>query len=77
MTDFIIYTQEDLATKLNTNIQTITYLRESGCLKFIKIGKRFLCTSKWLEEFFDDYAGDDLSNLVLMYKANSKTGIES
>ncbi|MBR3381000.1 MAG: helix-turn-helix domain-containing protein [Bacillus sp. (in: Bacteria)] len=67
--DVIVYTQDDLAQKLNTNVQTISYLRQSGCIKFIKIGKRFLTTGKWLSEFFDSYAGDDLSNYYLMSDA--------
>lgn len=72
--DVVVYTQEDLAQKLNTNVQTISYLRQSGCIRFIKIGKRFLTTGKWLSDFFENYSGDDLSNYSLMNEAACNSG---
>ena len=67
-----IYTQEDLAELLGTHIQTITALRESKCITFIKIGKRYITTKEFILDFFHDYANCDLSNKLLMIKAYEK-----
>ena len=67
-----IYTQEELAELLGTHVQTITALRESKCISFIKVGKRYITTKEFILDFFHDYANYDLSNKLSMIKAYEK-----
>lgn len=57
----MLYTVQEVADILKTNINYVYELHKSGLLKFLKIG-RLKCRKSALEEFLKKYEGMDISD---------------
>lgn len=55
------FTSQDLADKLHCNVRQIGKLRRNGLLKGIRAGHGYVFSEKEIEQFYDTYAGADLS----------------
>lgn len=72
MDELKTYGVSDVASTLKTTRQKVNELRLSGCLKFLKVGKRYLCTSQELQRFLKDYEGYNLANYESMVEARKE-----
>lgn len=55
------YTTADIAAELHCNVRQIGKLRRNGLLKGIRAGHGYVFSEKEIEQFYDTYAGADLS----------------
>ena len=69
MNEKIVYSVEELCEMLSTNRQRIYVLIESGILKSLKLGKKYLVTSQNLQMFLEDYGDQDISNMDACIKS--------
>lgn len=61
MAEEMLYTVEEVAEILKTNINYVYSLRKAGLLRFLKIG-RLKCRKSTLEAFLAEYEGKDLTD---------------
>ena len=57
-----MYNQQEVAELLGCNKETVRILRETGCIKPIKIGRQYMFSYFELEKFQKDFSGLDVSN---------------
>ena len=67
-----MYTREEVGELLGAHKDTVVMLSEVGCLKSIKIGKRYMYSYEAIKQFQNDYAGLDVSNKYKALEANKK-----
>jgi excisionase family DNA binding protein len=67
--DLKMYNQEELAAILGCHKDTVRLLRETKCIKCIKIGKQYMFSSEEIKNFQKDFLDFDLSNRLNMLKA--------
>lgn len=61
MAEEMLYTVEEVAEILKTNVNYVYSLRKAGLLRFLKIG-RLKCRRSTLEAFLAEYEGKDLTD---------------
>lgn len=69
--DVRMYTREEVAEIIGCHKDHVVMLSEVGCLKTIKIGKRYMYSYDAIKNFQNDYEGFDLSNKVKALQAYS------
>lgn len=57
----ILYTVDEVAKLLKTNVDYVYTLHKAGLLRFMKIG-RLKCRKETLEKFLEQYDGLDVSD---------------
>ena len=57
----MLYTVNEVAEILKTNVDYVYKLQRSGMLRFMKLG-RLKCRKKTLEEFLERYDGCDITD---------------
>lgn len=57
----MLYTVQEVAQILKTNVDYVYKLNKAGLLKFMKLG-RLKCRKKSLEEFLEKYDGCDVTD---------------
>ena len=57
----MLYTAQEVAAILKTNVSYVYKLQQSGLIRFMKIG-RLKCRKSALEEFLAKYDGCDLTD---------------
>lgn len=62
--DVRMYTREEVAELIGCHKDHVVMLSEVGCLKSIRIGRRYMYSYEALKQFQRDYAGLDVSNRV-------------
>ncbi len=67
-----MYTREEVGELLGAHKDTVVMLSEVGCLKSIKIGKRYMYSYEAIKKFQNDYAGLDVSNKYKALEAKKK-----
>ena len=61
--DLRLYTREEVAAIFgDCSVNTITLLTEIGCIKAIRIGKRYLYSYDSIKKFEKEYESLDVSN---------------
>lgn len=60
--DVRMYTREEVAELIGCHKDHVVMLSEVGCLKSIRIGRRYMYSYEVLKQFQRDYAGLDVSN---------------
>lgn len=60
--DVRMYTREEVAELIGCHKDHVVMLSEVGCLKSIRIGRRYMYSYEALKQFQRDYAGLDVSN---------------
>lgn len=68
-TNDLAVTTEMAAKLLNTTVNNMHRLRQTGCIRAVKLGKNFLYSMDEIKRFLNDYAGMDLSNEANMIEA--------
>lgn len=53
---------DDASKYLMTTTRKIALYRQTGLLKFAKLGKNYVYKKTWLDEFMETWSGYDLSN---------------
>ena len=61
-TDIRMYTREEVAKMIGCHKDLVVMLSEVGCLKSIRIGKRYMYSYESIKQFQKDYEGLDVSN---------------
>ena len=56
-----LFTVQEVAKLLKTNVSTVYKLNKAGLLKFMKLGS-LKCTEKTLREFLERYDGFDVTD---------------
>ena len=69
--DVRMYTREEVAEIIGCHKDHVVMLSEVGCLKSIRIGKRYMYSYEAIKQFQKDYEGLDLSNKVKALQAYS------
>lgn len=67
-----MYTREEVAEFFCCHKDYVTMISDVGCLKAIKMGKRFMYSYEAIKQFQKEYEGMDLSNRVKATKAFSE-----
>lgn len=57
----MLYTVQEVAEILKTNVDYVYKLQKAGIIRFIKIG-RLKCRKSTLEEFLEKFDGQDISD---------------
>lgn len=70
-TDIRMYTRDEVAEMIGCHKNHVVMLSEVGCLKSIRIGKRYMYSYEAIKQFQKDYEGLDLSNKVKALQAYS------
>ncbi len=70
-TDVRMYTREEVAEMIGCHKDHVVMLSEVGCLKSIRIGKRYMYSYEAIKQFQKEYEGLDLSNKVKAMQAYS------
>lgn len=70
-TDIRMYTRDEVAEMIGCHKDHLVMLSEVGCLKSIRIGKRYMYSYEAIKQFQKDYEGLDLSNKVKALQAYS------
>lgn len=70
-TDIRMYTRDEVAEMIGCHKDHVVMLSEVGCLKSIRIGKRYMYSYEAIKQFQKDYEGLDLSNKVKALQAYS------
>ena len=60
--DDLVYTTEELATKLKTYPEKINQLRRWGAIEAIKKGSGYIFTRRSVDRFLEVFDGTDISN---------------
>ena len=68
-------TQAQLMKLLNCSESHVTFLREMGIIPAIRTGRNYMFSPVSIQNFFDDYAGLDVSNRIKAMR--SKEIVES
>lgn len=66
-----MYTRDEVAEMIGCHKDHVVMLSEVGCLKSIRIGKRYMYSYEAIKQFQKDYEGLDLSNKVKALQAYS------
>lgn len=69
--DIRMYTRDEVAEMIGCHKDHVVMLSEVGCLKSIRIGKRYMYSYEAIKQFQKDYEGLDLSNKVKALQACS------
>lgn len=69
--DIRMYTRDEVAEMIGCHKDHVVMLSEVGCLKSIRIGKRYMYSYEAIKQFQKDYEGLDLSNKVKALQAYS------
>lgn len=69
--DIRMYTRDEVAEMIGCHKDHVVMLSEVGCLKSIRIGKRYMYSYEGIKQFQKDYEGLDLSNKVKALQAYS------
>lgn len=69
--DVRMYTREEVAEMIGCHKDHVVMLSEVGCLKSIRIGKRYMYSYEAIKQFQKEYEGLDLSNKVKAMQAYS------
>ncbi|WP_349820343.1 DNA-binding protein [Catenibacterium sp. RTP21428st1_D7_RTP21428_210409] len=75
MNDLQMITQEELTKLIHCSEAHVTFLRELGIIPAIKTGRNYMFSPVSIQNFFDDYAGLDVSNRIKAMR--SKEIVES
>lgn len=70
--DIRMYTREEVATLIGCHKDHVVMLTEVGCLKTIRIGKRYMYSYEAIKLFQKEYQGMDLSNRIRATEAYLK-----
>ena len=60
--DIRMYTREEVADMIGCHKDNVVMLSEVGCLKAIRIGRRYMFSYEAIKQFQHDYEGLDVSN---------------
>lgn len=60
--DLRMYTREEVAELIGCHKDHVVMLSEVGCLKSIRIGRRYMYSYESIKQFQHDYEGLDVSN---------------
>lgn len=71
----ITLSTEQAVKSLNTSEETLKLLREFGCLKGMRLGKKFSYSIIEIEEFLNLYRGCDMSNRYTIAAAVKERGL--
>lgn len=69
--DVRMYIREEVAEIIGCHKDHVVMLSEVGCLKSIRIGKRYMYSYEAIKQFQKEYEGLDLSNKVKAMQAYS------
>ncbi|SUO03185.1 Uncharacterised protein [Faecalicoccus pleomorphus] len=69
--DIRMYTRDEVSEMIGCHKDHVVMLSEVGCLKSIRIGKRYMYSYEAIKQFQKDYEGLDLSNKVKALQAYS------
>lgn len=69
--DIRMYTRDEVAEMIGCHKDHVVMLSEVGCLKSIRIGKRYMYSYEAIKQFQKDYEGLDLSNKLKALQAYS------
>lgn len=72
----MLYTVDEVAGILKTNVNYVYSLQRSGLLRFLKIG-RLKCRKSTLEAFLEEYEGKDLTNPYDVKELEAGTEIQA
>lgn len=61
--------REEVAELFGCHVDNVSMLTEVGCIKSIKIGKRYMYSYEAIKQFQDKYEGFDVSNRVKAFDA--------
>lgn len=64
MENLRMVTQEELTKLINCSENHVTFLRELGIIPAIRTGRNYMFSPIAIQNFFNDYAGLDVSNRV-------------
>lgn len=70
--DLQMYTREQVAEMFACHITNVGMLTDVGCLKAIKIGKKYMYSYESIKEFETKYIGCDLSNRTFAIEAKER-----
>ena len=70
----LLYTVQEVAEILKTNISYVYRLQQAGLLRFMKIG-RLKCRKSTLEEFIAKYDGYDISDPYNVQEMNDSSAV--
>lgn len=57
----MLYTAQEVAKILKTNVDYVHKLRKAGLIPFLKMGQ-YKCRRSTLEKFLEEYEGKDVTN---------------